>query len=271
VFGRDGRDGPEVVVKIERIPGALAVERTALQWLTGRCSRVPALERIGQVRLADGRLVACLVMDRVPGVVPQDDAAWGRMGKALAELNTLPWQGSGLAVYEASVFRNAHRARVCSVEAPLRAGLGDVGNWTSITDPLTDPGLLVLTHGDPGPGNFLDDCAAGHLIDFEAAHVAPRGLDLGRAMFIALLGSGPEGFVARDHISRARAVAAGYLDATATAWQPDQRALMGWLTIAAVQFVYRRIQRAGQPGVQPAAQAVATLAKALSDRAWLPC
>lgn len=59
-----------------------------------------------------------------------------------------------------------------------------------------------MTHGDPGPGNFLDDGADGTLVDWEDAVVAPRGLDLGRASFIALLGSGPKGFVARDHIAQ---------------------------------------------------------------------
>jgi hypothetical protein len=41
-----------------------------------------------------------------------------------------------------------------------------------------------------------------------------------------------------------------------------------WLTIAAIQFVYRR-HRAGQAGVQPAAHAVATLADAFASQDWL--
>jgi hypothetical protein len=39
--------------------------------------------------------------------------------------------------------------------------------------------------------------------------------------------------------------------------------------LAAIQFVYRRHQRVGQTGVQPAAHAIATLVGALTSEDWL--
>jgi Ser/Thr protein kinase RdoA (MazF antagonist) len=126
---------------------------------------------------------------------------------------------------------------------------------------------LTITHGDPGPGNFLCDGADGVLIDWEDAVVAPRGLDLGRAMFIALLGSGPEGFAARDHRARASAVAAGFIGEADR--PPDPGEAAWWLSVAGAQFAHRRLERAGEPGVLPWRDAVATLESALTDPpAW---
>src|SRR5665213_196920 len=86
--------------------------------------------------------------------------------------------------------------------------------------PVPAAAPLVLTHGDPCPGNFLDDGRRGALIDWEEAQIAPRGLDLARAMFIALLGVGPSGYRGRDHVRRSRAVSAGYLAGLGWSWTP---------------------------------------------------
>lgn len=128
-----------------------------------------------------------------------------------------------------------------------------------------------MTHGDPEPGSFLDDGAPGTLVDWEEAQVSPRGLDLGRAAFIALLGSGPEGYVVEDQTARAGAVAAGFL-AESGDWVPDADELVWWLGVAGVQFAHRRLERAGEPGVPPWLDAVAVLHRVLeSDPAdWLP-
>jgi hypothetical protein len=127
-----------------------------------------------------------------------------------------------------------------------------------------------VTHGDPGPGNFIDDGVEGTLIDWEDAVVAPRGLDLGRARFIALLGIGPEGWVGEepvaragdgeDPVARADAIAAGFLAEIDPC--PDAEELAWWLGVAGVQFAYWRRERAGAPGVLPWLDAVAALESA---------
>jgi aminoglycoside phosphotransferase (APT) family kinase protein len=148
----------------------------------------------------------------------------------------------------------------------------DVGDWTELSLRGAPPsGPLVITHGDPGPGNFLDDGQDGTLIDWEEAQIAPRGLDMARAIFIALLGSGPAGFVGRDHQARARSAAAGYLAGLRHAWAPDRTEVRWWLTVAGVQFAHRRRQRSGQPGVRPWMDALIVLADALGENGswWL--
>jgi hypothetical protein len=147
-------------------------------------------------------------------------SALGLVGGAAREWwqRSLPWEGCGLSIVDAEAFAAAHAARVAEL------GL------TVATGPVPEPAPLVFTHGDPGPGNYLDD---GLLLDFESATVAPRGLDIGRAMFIALLGSGPEGWIARDPAARSRAVGAGYLAALGSAWRPGAAELRWWLTASA--------------------------------------
>ena len=270
VFGHDRSDGDEVVVKIERVAGALANEQVALKWLTGRSRLAPQLRRVSEVSLADGRAAVCLVMDRVSGVAPVQDAGWARMGRALAQMNTIGWEGTDLPIHEPLSFAESHAGRVRELEGSLTSAITQPEDLPMIYDPPLGSTTLVLTHGDPGPGNFLDDGGVGHLIDFESTQVAPLGLDLGRVMFIALLGSGPEGFPARDHARRAQAAASAFLDQTAHVWRPTRDQLRAWLTVAAIQFAYRRQQRAGRPGVQPAAHAITTLADALAGDDWQP-
>ncbi len=145
-------------------------------------------------------------------------------------------------------FGATHAQRVRELADSGHATMTDIKDWDRLTSrQLPGNPALVLTHGDPGPGNYLDDAHAGTLIDWEEAHVAPRGLDMARAMFIVLLGAGPEGFIARDHAARSRAVAVGYLHQLGGAWQPHPDELRGWLTVAGIQYAHRRWQRAGQP------------------------
>jgi Ser/Thr protein kinase RdoA (MazF antagonist) len=159
----------------------------------------------------------------------------------------VPWNGSGLAVEDHRSFLSTHEARLDDLAAALgsdlRQGLPAV--------PASYPDApLVSTHGDPGPGNYLDDGNSGTLIDWEDARVAPRGLDLGRAAFIALLGSGPEGYVAEDQAERARSLVDGYLAATDD-WSAGADELAWWPSVAGVQFAQRRLERAGEPGALP--------------------
>lgn len=267
LIGREQQTGAGVVVKIELIPGALETERRALAWLTSHHGPAARLRGASRVRVADDQDARCLVLDHALGNVPDRAEGWFRIGRALASLTTLPCDGAGLPARDADAFGHAHAARVQDLGPTVTEAMAVVDDWDRLSSPrLPIPGPLVLTHGDPGPGNFLDDGHAGTLIDWEEAQIAPRGLDLARAVFIALLGSGPEGFAARDPKPRARAVRAGYLSGLNGLCQPSRDEQRWWLAVAGIQFAHRRHQRQGQPGVLPWQDALAVLATALQDR-----
>jgi aminoglycoside phosphotransferase len=255
LFGVEQRSGREVAVKIELIDGALEPERRALEWLTSQDGPAPRLLAAGTLDGSGEHPGAvCLVVDRVAGERPTSLEAWGRLGRALARLSEVPWEGSGLTALDHDAFRDLHERRV----ADLGAALGrDLGASLPPLPRTYAESPITVTHGDPGPGNFLDDGAAGTLIDWEDAVVAPRGLDLGRAPFIAQLGVGPEGWVAEEPTARADAVTAGFLAEVDPPPDPDE--LAWWLAVAGVQFAHRRLERAGAPGVLPWRDALTVL------------
>lgn len=281
LFGVEESSGRAVAVKIELLPGALEVERRALEWLSANDGPAPRLLAAGALA-ADGGLAdaglepgaLCLVSERVDGEPPRSAAAWNRLGRALGRLAQLRWggglaledrrrEGNGLAVNDHVEFLAVHAARVDDLG---RASGSNLGARLPATPSSYAGSPLVVTHGDPGPGNFLDDGAGGKLIDWEDAQVAPRGLDLGRAAFIALVGSGPEGYVAEGEAARARAVVTGFRAESGDGF-PGADELAWWLAVAGVQFAHRRLERVGEPGVLPWRDAVAVLDRALEDDA----
>jgi aminoglycoside phosphotransferase len=264
LFGVEASSGREVAAKIELLPGALETERRALAWLGTHGGPSPRLHSAGTLISSEDRGAVCLVSDRVAGENPRSVPGWDRLGRALARLSQLPWQGSGLDIRDHQAFLAVHERRVDD----LGRALGSDFRQTLPSVPPSYPGSpLIVTHGDPGPGNFLHDGAGGTLIDWEDAQVAPRGLDLGRAAFIALVGSGPEGYAAEDQTARARAVVAGFL-AESGDWAPDADEMAWWLGVAGVQFAHRRLERAGEPEVLPWLDAVAVLEGALAAGQW---
>jgi len=260
VFGVDGT-GRAVAAKIELIPGALEPERRALEWLTSQGGPAPRLRVAGRLDAASEYPGAvCLVTDRVAGAAPTSTDGWSRLGGALARLSRLPWRGSDLTTLDHRDFLGLHERRVDDLDQATRRDLREVLPAVPASY-FESP--LILTHGDPGPGNFLDDGAAGTLIDWEDAQISPRGLDLGRAIFIALAGSGPEGYVAVEGAARASAVTGGFL-AAADDRPPARAEIRWWLSVAGVQFAHRRLERAGEPGVLHWLDAVTVLESALS-------
>jgi aminoglycoside phosphotransferase (APT) family kinase protein len=256
LLGVEESSGRQVVAKIEMIAGALQPERRALQWLTGQRSPAPRLLASGPLEDSGEHPGAlCLVTERVAGTAPTSTDGWERLGGALARLARVPWKGGGLPVVDHEEFLGLHERRVREVGEALGRDLGAA--LPTVPAAYADS-PLTLTHGDPGPGNFLDDGGAGTIIDWEDAAVAPRGLDLGRARFIALLGGGPEGYVVEEQEARSRAVAAGFL-AEADGAAPDDVELTWWLAVAGVQFAHYRLGRAGEPGVPPWLDAVTLL------------
>jgi aminoglycoside phosphotransferase (APT) family kinase protein len=261
VFGVEESSGEEVAAKIELIPGALEVEARALEWLGAHGGPAPRLRAAGRVVSGDVPGATCIVCDRAAGESPTTLPAWNRLGRALARLECVPWQGSGLRVRDHRSFLSVHEARLDDLGVTLRSDLR--GKLPAV--PTSYPQApLVLTHGDPGPGNYLDDGVAGTLIDWEDAQVSPRGLDLGRAAFIALIGSGPEGYKAEDHVGRARSIVTGLLAETDD-WSPQADELAWWLGVAGVQFAHHRLERAGESGVLPWRDAVEVLDRALAE------
>jgi hypothetical protein len=282
LFGTEEGSGAEVAAKIELVEGALGPERRALEWLTTQDAPAPRLRAAG--RLHDSGEypgAVCLVVDRVAGGRPTSTESWERLGRAIARLSLIPWDGSDLAVLDHDAFRDLHERRVAELGAALGRDLG------ASLPPLPRSyaaAPLTVTHGDPGPGNFLDDGAAGTLIDWEDAVVAPRGLDLGRARSMLLLGVGPQGWVAERSGERTDAVTAGFLAEVAAGTGAGDRSaasdrsaagaprpasddavreeLGWWLAVAVVQVAHRRLERAGAPGVLPWRDAIAALGSA---------
>ena len=268
LFGVLESTGEQVVVKLERIAGSLASEQQALTWLTAQHGRAPRL-RTASAAMFRAERVFSLVTDRATGHAPTTVQAWVRMGRSIATLAGIEWEGSGLPVHDVVTFGQAHTQRIDDLADHLKELRDAVADWEQLSSSTVPPcsNRLVLTHGDPGPGNYLDDGAGtGILIDWEDAHIAPLGLDLARATFIALLGAGPVGYVARDQQARAQAVTRGYLEQLGGDWRPTRDELRWWLTVAGVQFIHRRWERTGQPGVSPWQEAADILAAALNTR-----
>jgi hypothetical protein len=251
------RDEP-VVVKVERIPAALERERAALAWLGAARPRLaPRLIAFGQATLAGDRVV-CLVSERLGGSPPTTMTGWRRMGSAFAQLAELDPPVHNLPLLRPGRFIRAHRERISELGPRLDPFVRSIPDWAALSrGTLPDSAPLALTHGDPGPGNYLHRGSSGSLIDWEEAHVAPLGLDLGRLIFIALLGSGPAGYSARDHEARAGAATAGYLSAVQQRWRPTRDEVRWWLAVAGIQFVHRRWQLGGPAPWEQAAQVLA--------------
>lgn len=267
LFGVLRDTGEPVVVKLERISGALAREGAALKHLTARGGPSPELKAAG-VTDVSGERVVCLVVKRQEGAAPTSREGWRRMGRALGRLAEPVSDVEQLPVLDRERFGDEHVQRVRELGDRLTVIATGVPDWPSLASPeVPRPGPLVLTHGDPGPGNFLDDGRDGWLIDWEDAHVAPRGLDLARLAFIAWLGSGSAGFVGRDHDARSRAAVAGYLQTVPGGWRPSVQETRWWFAVAGVQFIHHRWQRGGRPATWD--QAAEVLQHGLMDTvAW---
>ena len=262
-FGVVVDTGEPVVVKLERLPGALECERTALAWLGTQHAPVPRLLAAGTAVLG-GERAACLVTARCPGASPTSTEGWWRMGRAHARLGDLRLLGDGLPILDPITFGRQHAQRVSDLGHRLGPLVRTIPDWTHlVSSELPACAPLVVTHGDPGPGNYLDDGHEGTIVDWEQAHVAPRGLDLARLAFIALLGSGPSGYVARDHRPRAEAAVKGYLSALRDRWQPTREESRWWTAVAGIQMTHRRRELGGRPA--PWEDAVTVLQAALAD------
>jgi aminoglycoside phosphotransferase (APT) family kinase protein len=197
--------GTPVVIKIAG-PGQLDRERNALAALREHGVPVPTVVESGPT--ADGR--EALVMHRVAGHPPTDPAAWNQLGRQLAALLDVPTDVIGLPVIDGKRFVARHAAMLATVEHALDSNT--VNRVRGAAHQLGD-GRLVVTHGDPGPGNFLCDEAFGVLLDWESASLSPVGVDVGRLAFMALLDIAHTG----SPVALSRAGVAAYLAMTTDA------------------------------------------------------
>jgi thiamine kinase-like enzyme len=178
------------------------------------------------------------------------------MGQALQRLEGVPWRGSTLPIFDESMFVFTHQERTTA----LGSRIASVSN--SQQTPSLGP--LVVTHGDPGDGNYLESDTRAVLIDWEQAQIAPRGLDLARAALIALLRAAQSDPSDREN---AQAVIAGYLNNST--WKPTTGELMWWLEVASVQVVHNRWLRSDHPSVPSWQEAASVMEGALTDEHWL--
>ena len=255
-FGLEAGSRIPVVLKIEQIPGRLEIEHQALLWLRRQGVDVPRVHWSGTGNVGDEPFARCLVTERVDGNPPFSPASWSQMGRTLQCLESVPWRGSMLPVLDEGWFADSHQKKT-SVLGGLISSVARGGSPPSW-------GPLIVTHGDPGDGNYLESSTRAVLIDWEQAQVAPRGLDLARAAFVALLRAAQSGV---GDPKNARAVIGGYLNCSD--WNPTTSELKWWLEVAGVQVVYNRWLRSDQPKVPSWREAAIVLEGALADDHWL--
>ena len=255
-FGVEAGSGIPVVLKVEQTPGRLGIEHQALSWLYQKEVDVPRVHWFGTGRVGDEPFARCLVTERIVGKPPHSPASWGRMGQRLQRLQGVPWTGSGLPVCDESRLVASHQDKTTALGSRLAVA--------ACCQPTPSLGPLVVTHGDPGDGNYLESDTRAVLIDWEQAQVAPRGLDLARAVFVALLRAAHSD---SGDLANAQAVIAGYLNTSN--WNPTTAEMKWWLEVAGVQVVHNRWLRSDQPNVPPWQEAGIVLEGALSDAQWL--
>ncbi|MFC4243401.1 aminoglycoside phosphotransferase family protein [Gryllotalpicola reticulitermitis] len=179
-----------VVVKIQRAHGRLRNEEAALDFLAAAGVRVPRVVVSGTT--PDG--YPYLVITRENGVRTTTPEGWWRFGRDLASLLDVSTDSCPLPCITAAEFVTDHRDRLNLVRPLLTRALADeIDKAIAVVSGTT---RLVVTHGDPGSGNYLDpgdNDGVGVLLDWETASVSPFGLDLGRAAFIGLMDLGRSG------------------------------------------------------------------------------
>lgn len=235
----------DVVVKVEDTHGQLEDERVALDFLAGTKVRVPQVVASG----VTGAGRPFLVMTREKGVRAVTPAGWGRLGRDLACLLDVSADSCPFPRIGSDDFAADHRARLDVVGSLLDPSLAN--EIERAIDTISGVERLVITHGDPGSGNYLDsedDDRPGVVLDWESASIAPVGLDAGRAVFIGLMDLGHTGIPNQ----LAAALIRGYTEQAASL-SLDDELLRAWTIVAGLQFIHGRHMRPLVPERTPAA------------------
>lgn len=229
-------DGRPVVVKIQRAHGRPDDEKVALDFLHGAGVRVPRVVATGAT--SHGRRF--LVITREEGFHTESPDGWARFGRDLAALVRVPVSGCPLRCEPMARFQADHRERLDAVRPLVSPTLA-----VQIEEAIARVGqstLMVVTHGDPGTGNYLDtgdDSRLGVLLDWETASVSPFGLDFGRAAFICMLDLRHSGIAEQ----LAPAFIRSYVESVAPAAELTEQLSNSWIIVAALQFIHGRHMR----------------------------
>ncbi|GAA4179994.1 aminoglycoside phosphotransferase family protein [Gryllotalpicola koreensis] len=230
-YGTIGTD--PVVVKIQRAHGRLRDEEAALAFLTAAGVRVPRVVAAGTTPTGE----PFLVITRESGTRTNTPEGWWRFGRDLACLLDVSTDTCPFPRITATEFTADHRERLDLVRPLLAPSLAaEIDEAIAV---ISGTDHLVVTHGDPGSGNYLDsgnDDEPGVLLDWETASVSPQGIDLGRAVFIGLMDLGRSGIP--DQLTAA--LVRGYTARAAVAARLDSAHLRAWTTIAGLQFIHGR-------------------------------
>lgn len=179
------------------------------------------------------------VMEHVPGVARTDDAGLDDVIRSLADLHALPATVLDPAATDPQAeiaaqldhWRAVYRG---AVAAPIPL-LDDALDHLAAT--LRPTGPSVIVHGDPGPGNALqDEHGVTAVIDWEFAHVGDPAEDWAYLALIRgrRLGT-PEEWKARVR----RVAGVGFDDATWRAWEAFNQVKGACVNLTALD-VFRR-------------------------------
>lgn len=228
-FGQLGQQ--RVVVKIQREHGRLRDEEQALQFLAEHGVRVPLV--LGSGIAWDGRQY--LVISREEGYSTVTPEGWARFGRDLAALLDISTADCPFPRVPTGEFVTDQRERLRRVRPLLENDLADAISH-AITQ-ISDTDRLVVTHGDPGSGNYLDNPAGeGILLDWETASISPFGLDFGRAAFIGLMDLWRSGIPGQLVAAFTR----GYTSRSPVAAQMSMELLDAWIIVGGLQFIHGR-------------------------------
>jgi len=234
-------NGRPVVVKIQATHGHLRSEEAALTFAAGQGLPTPTVVGSG---VADDGGYFLVLTEEIGSRTNQPDG-WQRMGQDYARLAGATIIDCPLPTVRPDRFAADHRERLDAIKAFLTGPAED--EIRRAIRHLANTGRLVLTHGDPGSGNYLDSPAGGTILDWETASVAPFGIDAGRAGFIALLDLGRTGIPDQLHAAFIR----GYRAGLPAGQSLTDQTLRAGVLIAALQFIHGRHTQPLRPDRTP--------------------
>lgn len=234
-------NGRPVVVKVQATHGQLPREEAALTFATRQGLPTPTV--VGSGSTHDGDFF--LVLTKETGIRTNQPDGWQRMGRDYARLASASITDCPLPTIRPEDFAADHAERLNTIKSFLSGQARDeireaIRHFATTCD-------LVLTHGDPGSGNYLDHQPGGTILDWETAAVAPFGIDAGRAAFIAILDNDHTGIPDQLHAAFVR----GYRAALPAEQSLSDETLHAGILIAALQFIHGRHTQLLRPDRTP--------------------
>lgn len=243
--------GPAVVCKVSAPQdGRLPQERTALAALTAAGYPCPEVVALGRIHDGSWGARCCLVLRHLPGGPPTTGAAFARLGRRLAQLHRLHLPMGALPVEGCPDPRAEAPYLLTALPPAERETLDEI-----VEAIRRHARPAVPTHGDAGPGNFLDTPGGGTLIDFETAAVRPAPADIGRCLFLMETEYRmPAGSTEAQELLRSyRSHAA----------PPSDAAIAAWCAVEGLRVTRWRHDNRQRPGTPPWTEALNGVIRAL--------